>query len=269
MKMSFTTFACPQWPLGRIVATARGQGYGGVEFRCDADHRHGVEVWASAGDRREVHAALEGEGMMACCLATSVQCLSERAAREAQPRIELAGDIGCPAVRVFCGPAPEHMPMPEVVLRVGETLAELALAADPLGVSVLLETHDTLSRGADAAAAVRAAEHAAVGVNYNNIHPFRKGEEVAATFAALKGLIRHVHLHDAMNLPAEVDIRPLGQGQMPLDAMFAGLVAEGYQGFISGEWFGRQYGPDPDAAIAQFSLELTDLAKRQGVEWGR
>jgi sugar phosphate isomerase/epimerase len=267
MKLAFTTFACPQWALGRIVAAARAEGYAGIEFRCDADHRHGVEVWASPGDRQEVRAALEGEGLTPCCLATSVQCLSQRATREAQPRIELAAEIGCPAVRVFCGPAPEHMPITEVTQRVGETLAEMALCADPLNVSVLLETHDTLSRGADAAAAVRAAGHPAVGINYNNIHPFRRGEDLAATFAALHGLIRHVHLHDAMNHAAEVDIRPIGQGQMPMEATFAAVVAEGYQGFISGEWFGRQYGPDPDAAIAQFSKEITDLARRHGVEW--
>jgi hypothetical protein len=78
-----------------------------------------------------------------------------------------------------------------------------------------------------------------------------------------------VHLHDAMNNPAEVDIRPLGQGQMPLDEVFAALVKAGYQGFICGEWYGRQYGPDPDAALARFSAEATALARKHGVEWER
>jgi len=46
MELSFTTFACPNWPLVQVTEAANQYGYQGVGFRCDAGHRHGVEITA-------------------------------------------------------------------------------------------------------------------------------------------------------------------------------------------------------------------------------
>ena len=44
MKISFMTFACPTYTFDQVVSLALRHGYGGIEFRCDSDHKHGVMV---------------------------------------------------------------------------------------------------------------------------------------------------------------------------------------------------------------------------------
>jgi sugar phosphate isomerase/epimerase len=268
MKLSFMTFASPTWTFQEVVDAAVRHGYHGIEFRCDATHAHGVEVSSDAQQRREIRDALEDAGVAPCCLATSLRFALESALEEAPARIDLAAEIGCPALRVFCGPPPEGLYAHDLHHRVAKHLREVAPRAQQAGVELWLETHDTFCRAADAAEAVRLADHPSIGINYDNMHPFRKGESVAATFAELSGLIRHTHFHDAINHPEQVVIKPLGEGQLPMDEMFEGLVTSGFAGYLSGEWFGTMYGEDPDASLERFKRDMETLAARHGVKLG-
>jgi sugar phosphate isomerase/epimerase len=266
MKLSFMTFACPTWTFQEVVDAAVRHGYHGIEFRCDATHAHGVEVTTDAQRRHEIRDALEDAGVRACCLATSLQFAADRVLEEAPARIDLAAEIGCPALRVFCGPVPEGLHLHELHHRVAAHLREVAPRAQQSGVQLWLETHDTFCRAADAAEAVRQADHPAIGINYDNMHPYRKGEGVPQTFAELADLIRHTHFHDAVNHPEQVVIKPLGEGQLPMDEMFLGLVNAGYNGYLSGEWFGTMYGEDPDTSLQRFKRDIETLADRHGVK---
>lgn len=268
MKLSFMTFACPTWPLDKVVDAAVRHHYQGIEFRTDATHAHGVEVTANREERGAIRRRLEGEGIAACCLATSLQFANEKTLRDAPARIELAADLGCPALRVFCGPRPEGLTAADLPLRVGDHLRAAADIATQHNVQLWLETHDSFCRAVDAAAAVRRADHPAVGINYDNMHPYRLGEDLEATFAALGDLIRHAHFHDAINKPDVVKILPLGKGELPMDDMFAALARTGYVGYLSGEWFNDMYGPDPDASLEQFKRDMQTLAERHGVKLG-
>lgn len=266
MKISFTTFACPEWPLPRILETAEELGYHGIEFRCDGNQRHGVEVFTGREERAEIRTLLERRGLQVPCLATSLQFLNETVADEALARIELASDLGAAGLRVFCGPMPAGLEMRHVVERAGEHLRLIAETAKQFNVELWLETHDTASRGADAAAILDQADHSALGVVYDNLHPFRRGESVEATFAAIGPRVRHVHLHDGLNDPDRVVIRPIGQGQLPMEEIMARLARMGYEGFVSGEWFNDQYGEDPFEALTAYRREVRDLAEQHGVE---
>jgi sugar phosphate isomerase/epimerase len=268
MKLSFMTFACPTWTLPQVIDAAVRHGYRGIEFRCDATHAHGVEVNADAERRRQIRDALDDAGVKPCCLATSLRFAHEAALDEAPARIDLAHDIGCPALRVFCGPIPEGVHEHEMHQRVAKHLREVAAHAQQAGVELWLETHDTFSRAADAAEAVRLADHPSIGINYDNMHPFRKGESLDATFAELTGLIRHTHFHDAIKSPDQVVIKPVGEGELPMDDMFARLAETGFTGYLSGEWFGTMYGPDPDASLERFKRDMETLAARHGVKLG-
>jgi sugar phosphate isomerase/epimerase len=268
MKLSFMTFACPDWPLTEVVQAARRHGYHGVELRVGAHHHHGVEVDIDRDRRREFARVFEGEGVEPCCLATSLQFIHAAAAQDAPALIDLASEIGCPALRVFCGPLPESVALADAAGRVAENLRHAAHAAVQSGVQLWLETHDTYCKAADAAAAVRHADHPALGINYDNMHPYRKGESVEETFAALGDLIRHTHFHDALNHPDQVVIKPVGEGELPIDDMFAALAKTGYAGYLSGEWFGPMYGADPDTALARYRDDMTRLADKHGVQIG-
>lgn len=269
MKIAFTTFACPEWSLRQIVRAATKHQYNGIEFRCDADHAHGVEVWASQYERKSFREEIQKADLEIACLSTSMQFIEGPEMARTTERLQLAADIGAPGVRVFCGPLPEYARHPrEAMERLAGHLNEAAVAADVLGVDLWLETHDSASRGADAAFAVRSAAHPRVGICYDNLHPVRKGEPVEATMAHLAGLIRHVHLHDGLNQPDQVVITPMGQGQMPIDETVLLLINQGYTGYLCGEWFHQQYGANPDDALELYSHEVRTLLLRHGVKVG-
>ncbi len=269
MKTSFMTFACTDWRLDQIVAAANRYGYDGIEFRCDAGHLHGVEVTASAAERRATRSLLQRAEVEACCLATSLQFATDQVVDQAPARIELAADIGCPALRVFCGPRPEGASMDQVIDAVAKRLHMVAETSRQAGVQLWLETHDTFSKAADAGAAARRADHPVIGINYDNMHPYRMGEDLETTVAALGTLVRHTHFHDAINSPEQVVIRRVGEGQMPTDDMFAALVKMGYDGYLSGEWFHNHYGETPEESLEAYHEDMTDLALRHGVRLGR
>lgn len=266
MRISFSTFACPQWSLRQVAEAADRQGYRTIEFRCDAQHAHGVEVFASAEERRKAYGLLQGFGIEVCCLATSLQFVVPEVLDEAQARIRLAGDIGAPGLRVFCGPPLAGMTLAEATALVGEHLHYAADMAEAAGVQLWLQTHDTLSRVVDAAAAVHRADHRLVGLCYDPLHSYRAGEPLEESLAALPGLVRHVHFHDGMNRPDKVAIKPLGEGELPISAIFEGLIHVGFNGCLTGEWFGSQYGPDPEEALARYQREMQALAQGHGVQ---
>ena len=269
MKIAFTTFACPDWNLRQVIEAAITIGYDGIEFRCDAGHGHGVEVKTPKGERDRIRSLLEGAGVAPCCLGTSLQFADESVADHVVECAQLAADIGCPGVRVFCGPPPEGTPMPQVIELVGQRLANAANLSDHTGVDLWLATHDTMSHAASAAAAVRRAAHNRVGILYDNLHPYRRGEPLDATVAALGNLTRHVHFHDGLCDPKKVIIKPFGQGELPIDEMFHALVNMGFDGHVCGEWFYDTYGDDPADALERYRKELIEVARRHNVVLGR
>jgi sugar phosphate isomerase/epimerase len=186
----------------------------------------------------------------------------------AGPRIELAVDLGVPALRVLCGSPREELSRPALIGRCAEHLREAADLAAQAGVQLWLETHDRASRAADCAAIVRAADHPALGISYDNMHPYRAGEPLEATLAALGSLVGHCHFHDGLADPAHVVIRPLGLGEMPVDDMFHGLLDLGYDGYLSGEWFDDMYGAEPDQALAAYHRDMVGLLRRHGAKLG-
>ena len=265
MKVSFTTFACPDWSMESILSAAVRHGYHGVEFRCDAGHNHGIEVTTPPSVRRGLRSRLDGAGIEPCCLATGLQFVNDWSLNESRSRMELAADLGCPAIRVFCGKPTDEMSMPDMIEKVGQQLRNAAEIASYTGVQIWIETHDTFSRARDAAAAIRMAEHPDVGIVYDNLHPYRRGEPLTETFAAITGLIRHVHFHDGLNKEDQVVIKPFGQGDLPLVEMIRKLGQQGYDGYVCGEWFHEMYGRDPDDALEAYYLDMTTLAQREGL----
>ncbi len=268
MKIGFSTFVCPDWSLESILTAAVRYGYHGVEFRCDAGHGHGIEPSLNPDARREIETRLTDSGIEPCCLATGLQFASDWAVEESKSRLELAAELGCPAIRVLCGKVPEDMPMPFVIEKVGQHLRDAAEFAMHIGVKIWIETHDTLSRGSDAAAAVRMAGHPSIGLVYDNLHPFRRGEPLDLTIAAISELVDYVHFHDGLNQPDQVVIKPFGHGELPIVAMMRALERLGFDRYVCGEWFHHMYGRDPDKALKAYYQDIRTLALQEGLRIG-
>jgi sugar phosphate isomerase/epimerase len=267
MKIAFLTFACPTWPVPEIILAANRHHYHGIDFRIDEGHAHGVETTSSKEHRRDVRRRLEDANLEPPCLATSMYMNLPQSLEEAPARIELAADIGCKGIRVFCGPAPDDKATPQVIAAVAARLRAMAEQSSAAGVEVWLEAHDTLHRGVDAAAAVRAADHPAIGIVWDNMHPYRMHEPLDVTFNAIGGLIRHTHMHDADadDRLHVATIKQLDQGAMPMDDMIRRLARTGYDGYLGGEWFDVAYGDTPDDSLASFRQQMEQLTRRNNL----
>lgn len=244
MKLSFMSFTCPEATLDEFLGYAQKYGFDGVEPRAEAGHAHGVELEATPAQRREIARRFADSGIACACIATSRRyCFADQAERRASIElskryIELAADVGCPRLRVFGGPLPEGMTMEEAIAIVGESLAELAPFAEQHGTVLCLETHDAFMRADDCAAAVRIANSPAIGVNWDIMHPFTKGMSIDEAYNHLRGLIHHCHIHDGTYPPGggRPTLAKMGEGDIPYRRAVALLAADGYKGFLSGEW---------------------------------
>ena len=258
MKISFMTFACPEWTAEEVIAGAVRHGYSGIEWRIESNHAHGVEVTMPPDERAVLRRHLANVGVASACLATSLRFVQPEAVMDAPARIDLAADIGASGLRVFCGPLPEGMTLEDAIPRAADHLHHAADYAQQCGVSLWLETHDAVNRGAPVAAILEQAAHPALAATWDNMHPAFNGEAFEDTKALLHGRIAHTHFHDALS-GDPATIVPFGAGNLPCAAMLAYLRDEGFVGYLSGEWFNSRMGDTPDAALETYISGLRSL----------
>ncbi|HID07028.1 MAG TPA: sugar phosphate isomerase/epimerase, partial [Armatimonadetes bacterium] len=165
IKLSFMTWVCPDWDVQQIVGAAKQYRYHGIEFRTEANQRHGIEPEADATFIRDVRQMFADNGLEISAIATSCRFSSADATERghmverAKQHIDLAAQIGSANVRVFGGAIPKGVSMDDAKRYIADCLRQLGEYAQPLGVYVLLETHDAFSRSKDALETVRIADH--------------------------------------------------------------------------------------------------------------
>lgn len=265
MKICFSSFTCPEYDLANILTTAKDIGYHGVEIRMDAHHAHGLEVGTTPELRARYAQEFKNYSIEPVCLATSVQMTHENAPELLEGRILMASEMGFKAVRVFCGRSEAWDSTADIVDLVVPRLAKAAKYANPMNIQIWLETHDTAVLGATARQILHEIDQENMGIVYNNLHPYRMGEGIDETLAAIGPYLRYVRLNDGLNDPQKVIVKPMRQGQMPLDQMFQALAVRNYQGYVCGEWFYNQCGEDPHAALGWYYQQVTALAELHGV----
>ena len=136
--------------------------------------------------------------------------------------VELAADVGAHRIRVFGDDLKATARREDCTRYVGESLRAVAEFAQPLGVDVLLEMHGQFNYWGFARAAVEAAGHPRVALVYNcDVRDLVAGS-VAATYARVRGLIRHVHMHTFYD-------------GFPYPELLSLLAADGYAGYLSSE----------------------------------
>ena len=219
MKFSFMSFSTPNLSLDDMLALAKRLGYDGVEPRIDSKHAHGIELAA------------------------------DPAMREATRRaIDLAADIGCPRLRVFGGGLGKGLTREQAIDLLAESFLSFADDAAKRKVAVCMETHDDWCDPSHVAAVMTKVHHPAIAVNWDIMHPVRAaGWTVDDAYRTLKPWIRHLHVHDGkwVGVPADdksggkgekMDLAPIGTGVVDHKRGIELLNADGYAGFLSGEW---------------------------------
>ncbi len=269
MKSCFSTLGCPDWDVDQIIRCCAENEFEGVELRgLEGEMELPRSPLLAPGKREAFAARFADVGTKIAALGTSC-CFAQvdRAKRRQQIDsckfwIELAGDLGCPVVRVFGGRLPEGCELRDAAGYVAESLMELADMAAEHQTALALETHDEFITGEIVARVLEQAEHPAVGALWDVNHPYRAGEPIADTAGALGKRIIHVHMKDSkLGEEGKLEHCLLGEGDLPLREILQELSKLGYQGFLSLEWE-KKWHPEiaePEVAFPHYARKLREL----------
>ncbi|MBV9864938.1 MAG: sugar phosphate isomerase/epimerase [Abitibacteriaceae bacterium] len=252
--LAFSTLACPTWTFDRILQAAQEYGYQALELRGLQDEMDlpYAEPFTSA-NRNATRQRVEDAGLSICCVSSS-GIVANANLDHVKRHAELAHDLGCPIVRVFGGKLPEELPHAEAVSNAAATLRSFGDAAQEAHVSIVLETHDSFSKGEQVAELLNATQHPAVFSLWDLHHPYRQGETPETTYNYLKSSLRYVHVKDSKDGVYTL----MGEGDVPLEPMLKLVLDGGYTGPLSVEWEKRWHPTiaDPETALPQYAKAL-------------
>ena len=268
--LAASTLGAVEEDLGDVVAILQRHDARAVELRS----AEGAFIHTALGgaERATVRDSFASAGIDVFAVASRVRIASadddDQVVTALADEMRLAADLGARFVRVFPG-APATRASSDEVPELEESVAlvdtravsrlvRVVALSRELGVAPVLETHDSHPRGEDIARILEGLDQAApahpVGAIWDVLHPWRVGEELSTTAAALARYIvdgrGYVQIKDVAR-PGDTTPVLQGQGTVPLEE-FLGLLADvGYDGPVSLEWE-RFWNPDVprlDAAL--------------------
>jgi len=239
--ITFSTLACPAWPIELVTAKAKDFGYGGIEWRGGPDgHLHpGLSPITISTVRQRC----SDNGLVSLAVTAYTGFVSS-SARKRQSNVEelrryadVAAALGAKYVRTFVGELPEDTIMENSLYeRISECLQVAADHARSLGVIISIEPHDNFIRSASVIPILTRINHPALRVIWDIGNAFAADEDPAEGFELLKDCIAYVQVKDGRKSKDGWQLCSLGKGNVPLSRAFELLVASGYQGAFSLEW---------------------------------
>lgn len=256
--LSASTLGAPGENLDQVLDCLRKTGVGGVELRLSAGEI--ADPAMTRKRRRKVHGLIADAGVVVTGLASYVEVAADVAddvvLGALVAALDVAADLGAPVVRVFPGAparpsAPDQVPellerRDAVADRAARRLNAVGAYAAECGVVLAVETHDSHPTGALLKEILRRVE-GPVGAVWDLVHPWRVGESLADTWAALGpwlvGGRGSVQVKD-VGLSGSWTPLLVGEGNLPTDAFAVLLVDVEYAGAVTLEWERAWY---PDA----------------------
>ena len=258
MKLAFMSSVFPKMTLNELLAVGEKYGCEGIEFRPEWDHGHGVELAASAAQRKQSAKVLAEGPLEGCALSPGVKFAAPEARqRDAQfeslcKYVQLAADVGIGRIRVFGDPLPNDGQRAACYQYQAEYLARAAAKAGQAGVTLVLETHCNF-RAFDAGEMLyRTGYPPALRINWHLGHCLGHGEDVDEAYRHIKGRVSHVHF--------SLDEKGTGTGHIHRQAEL--LLGEGYDGFFSVEVISPD---DPRAVMARHAEGWKKLRRTLGI----
>jgi sugar phosphate isomerase/epimerase len=243
MRYAFVSHTLPKLELADLLSLAREHGYDAVELRIQGNHAHGVELDLPPEERRRVRERVQAGGVGICCLATTCGMLDVEHAREQYETmvraIDLAGDVGASAIRVWPGYVPDDMSRNGAARLIASPLRAVADRARDRGVTVCLETDATWSAPERMRQIMEQVDHPAIGVNWDTSHTAHDGAcEVEEFFGAVGPWVRHVHLNNSVAVPGKKwrKALPMGAEGIDIRGLIRLLKSASFDGHISLEW---------------------------------
>ena len=260
-KLTISTLVCPNWTLEQIIEWTAANGIGGIDFRGIGLELDITQLPAFGADLPATLKALQDHNLQMPCFNSSVVLVTPTLTKwqtmleEARRYAALAKHNGTKFLRIFGGGIPTTMSREDARELAQEHLSELAKICNSHSLKPLLETHDSWVTSDAVFEIIGKFSAEQVGVLWDLEHPFRLGESPAATAAALRGRLDHVHIKDTIRRQGKSIPMLLGEGELPLQECLTELRKIGYSGWISLETEKRWHseGPEPEVSVPQFA----------------
>lgn len=263
MKISFSTLACPDWTLDKIIEIAVQEGFQGIELRfIEQDDRLWQRPEFVGPGLAATRSRLESAGLKIPCVDTSCffhypdavqRC---EALEMGKAMMGLAAELGAPGIRVFGDRVQPGMDRRQTAEWIVEGLQALASFGKGYPVEVWLESHGDFAPARESLELLEKAACANLGLLWDPANAYTEfGEEPATGLQILGPRIRHVHIKDAVPplVPGDNKLWDpvlVGEGKFPAREMIMQLAQSGYSGFVSFEWEKRWHPEIPDPAVA-------------------
>ena len=239
--ITFSTLACPDWPIELVIARAKEFGYGGIEWR-GGPHGH-LQATLPPTKISAVRQGCSETGLISLAVTAYTGFVSS-SARERQANVDelrryadLAAALGAKYVRTFLGELPEGTKIENPLYeRISDCLREAADHAQTLDVMIAVEPHDNFVRSSSIVPVLTRIEHPALRVIWDIGNAFAEDENPAEGFALLKDHIAYVQVKDGRKSSEGWQLCSLRTGNVPLSEAFELLLSNGYQGAFSVEW---------------------------------
>jgi sugar phosphate isomerase/epimerase len=238
--LAFSTLACPEWDIQRVISEAARFGYDGIEWR-GGPLGH-VQPGMSQEMKGEMRRRLEDLGLFSLAVTAYTSFVSPDR-QERQDNLEmlndylnLAAELGAGYVRVFLGELPAGTSLASaypLLLDCLQTAVELASAA---GVTLAIEPHDDFVRSASVVPLMEHIDHPRLEVIWDVGNSYAAGEDPEEGFSLFCRRMAYLHVKDGRRKAIGWQLCPLGQGEVPLPAIFNLLANANYQGAVSVEW---------------------------------
>ena len=273
MKTSFTTLACPDWTIDRVIDVAVENKYDAIDFRGYLDVVEVIDSPHFQGESlREMAARVKDAGLEVSCLSSSANMTTPTAADRAEQLdkmrryAELCKAFDCHQVRIFGGAVKD---IADPIAFAAETLVKASEIARDAGIMFGVETHDAWTNTEMLRSALSAAgDPEGIGLVWDLQHPwYFSGEEPEVSARNLAGKICNTHWKDLVRTPdGNYRLCLVGEGELPIAKLYAALKSTGYNGWLTFEWEKRWHPEieEPEISIPAFANFIKSVEKLKG-----
>jgi sugar phosphate isomerase/epimerase len=198
-RVAFSTVACPEWPLERVVEMGARWGYDGVELRTQGFGTTDFACDPAATDPGKTRRLFADAGLEIASLATGLSFDApirprvmgrvfgdqEKAVRRAKRAIDLAAQVECSLVRVFAFQVPAGEKRAPTLERIVQRLRIVTDHADKTGVRVALENGGSFRTASDLMEIINGVGSVLLGASYSGAVAASAGEDPVHGAAAL------------------------------------------------------------------------------------
>ena len=253
MKLAGHTMSTPELAVDEAMILFAELGLRGVELICQEEYKCGVDLMVSDRELQTIRQHAADLGLAFAGLVPYMKDMNvaddgrrNRAISDLKQVVDIAVQLGCPAIRVYAGhelPAEERS---NGLNRLVDSLNEIAEYAEGVNVGLNIENHpQTMATSAhDTMEIVHRLNRDNVGVIYDQGNlTLLNCEELNVAIAMQKDFIRHVHLKDFILPDGQYRATVVGVGIIPWPEIIHTLSNLGYDKFYSLE-YERRWHPD-------------------------